>query len=231
MSHLSKKRFSTSHALKSAKKAKMDFVHIDAIINLSVPHIGEDIFNNLGVDDLIHCEKVSKTWKVLAETVMNKKILHGQWKGQLLKECLKKETTDIVKILLVNGHDFCDEYGKTCFMWAIENGLEQTVKNLLPNLSLTDINKKDRSGITALMYGIKMKNESVADQLLNLEGIEVDFADKCYGMTCLMWASRNNLDQIVIKLVPKLSPESIGQCDNIGWNAFLFACNRVNHLF
>ena len=117
MPHLSKKRFSIS-----PKKAKMDFVQIDAIINLRVPHIGEDIFNNLGVDDLIRCEKVSEIWKVLAATVMNRKILHGQCKGQLLEECL-------------NG-----EYGKTWFMWTIEKGLDQTVKKLMPNLSLTDIN-------------------------------------------------------------------------------------------
>ena len=39
-----------------------------------------------------------------------------------------------------------------------------------------------------------------------------------------MWASIKNLDQIVVKLLPKLSPKSIKKCSNLGHNAFMFAC-------
>ena len=40
------------------------------------------------------------------------------------------------------------------------------------------------------MHAIKEKHETVANQLLNLEGIDVDSADKD-GKTCSMRASEN----------------------------------------
>ena len=247
---------------KSAKKAKMELLHIDTVINLGLPHIAEQIFKSLNEDDLIHCLKVSKTWMVLAEKVLTEKVLLGIWKGQLFDECTKGRIK-VVKILLDYGDDTelnatdwvgrtpfaraCEKSheavaallvshpsfevnnvngnGKTALMWASEKGLDQPVKRLLAKLSISDINKKDRYRITALMYAIKHKNESVAHQLLNLEGIEVDSVCQL-GRTCLMWASINNLEQIVVKLLPKLSPDSIKKCDNDGLNAFMFACNN-----
>merc|ERR1712018_93994 len=91
-------------------------------------------------------------------------------------------------------------------------------------MDITDINKKDRRGTTALMYAIMRKRESVVDQLLNLEGIDIDSVDQD-GYSCLMWASIFNLDQIVVKLLPKLSPESIKKRNNNGCNAFMYPCN------
>ena len=78
-------------------------------------------------------------------------------------------------------------------------------------------------GKTALRFAIANKNETVVDQLLTLEGIEVDSVDPD-GWTCLTWASIKNLDQIVVKLLPKLSPESIKKWSNSGQSAFMFAC-------
>jgi len=119
--------------------------------------------------------------------------------------------------------DKVDRDGTTNLMWASQMGLDKIVQRLLSKMDIKAINKKDKYGRTALSYAVKQKNESVAHQLLNLEGIEVDSVDQD-GKTCLMWASKNNLDQIVVKLLPKLSPENIKYRDSGGWNAFLLAC-------
>ena len=82
-----------------AKKAKMDFVHIDTIINVAIPHVAEDIFKNLSDNDLIQCRQVSKTWKVFAE-----KFLLPKWRGKLWEAC-REGKTEIVSLLLDNGDD------------------------------------------------------------------------------------------------------------------------------
>ena len=244
-----------SQSSKFAKKAKMDLVHIDAIINSGLPHVAEEIFKSLSDDDLIQCLKVSKTWKGFAE-----KVLLQKWSGKLSEACCAGKT-EILRLLLDNGDDTAlnatdekgwtpfslaclyrhqgvaellfdhpgfevdcaDKYGKTNLMWASEMGSNKIVQRLLTIMNITDINKKDQDGNTALMLAIQSKNESVANQLLNLEGIEVESGNE-YGSTCLMWASLINLDQIVIKLLPKLSPGSIKKRNCDGWNAFMYAC-------
>ena len=60
----------------------MDSVHIDAIINLGIPHVAEEIFVSFSDDDLIQCLKVSETWKGFAA-----KVLLQKWRGQLFKAC------------------------------------------------------------------------------------------------------------------------------------------------
>ena len=172
-----------------------------------------------GLEKTVQRLLLRKTFRMNINAI-NKKDKNG-------RTALMHSKTDSIANQLLNVEgiedDNVDETGKTCLMWASEKGLEQRVKRFLAKLSITDINKKDNTGTTALMYAIAQKNEDVADQLLNLEGIEVDSVDQ-YDRTCLMWASENNLDQIVVKLLPKLSPESIKKCDNRGWNAFMWAC-------
>lgn len=43
-----------------------------------------------------------------------------------------------------------DKDGKTCLMWACQQGLDQTVQSLLERLSLTVINKRDEKKNTQL---------------------------------------------------------------------------------
>ena len=107
-------------------------------------------------------------------------------------------------------------------MWAIKNGLDKTVQRLVPKMSISYINIKDCHGNTALMYAIKAKNEVVANQLLNREGIVVNSID-VFSFTCLMWASKNGLDQTVQRLLPKLSITDINKKDSIGTTALMHA--------
>ena len=42
---------------------------MDKVINIGIPHVGEQIFENIETDDLIQFFEVSQAWKVLAENV------------------------------------------------------------------------------------------------------------------------------------------------------------------
>ena len=116
-------------AMFRAKKVETRRNDINRIINIGIPHIGEQIFKSLSENDLIHCLKVSNTWEVFSE-----KILLRKWKGKLLEAC-QAGKTEIVRILLDNGDDTelnaTDEKGKTAFIWACENGHEAVASLLL----------------------------------------------------------------------------------------------------
>ena len=76
------------------KKAKNDDSNIKEVINLGIPHVGEQIFENLSTDALIQCLSVSKDWKVLAENV-----LFQRWEGELFQAC-EDGKPELVRILL-----------------------------------------------------------------------------------------------------------------------------------
>ena len=67
---------------------------LEHVINLGIPHVGEQIFESLNTDDLLQCTRVSKTWKILAENVLLK-----NWKGKMFRAC-KTGKTEIVELLL-----------------------------------------------------------------------------------------------------------------------------------
>ena len=88
-------------------------INLDNVINLRMPHIGEQIFESINTDDLFCVMKVSEIWKILAENVLLKR-----WKGEILQAC-KIGKTKVVKLLLehyksekseLNMIDHHDEY-------------------------------------------------------------------------------------------------------------------------
>ena len=60
---------------------------MEKVINLGIPHVGEQIFETLNTHQLVNCLEVSETWKVLAETVLIKR-----WKGKIFEACQNGET-------------------------------------------------------------------------------------------------------------------------------------------
>ena len=48
---------------------------MDTIINVGIPHIGEQIFQGFGIVELMRYKTVSKTWKVLIENVLHKTVV------------------------------------------------------------------------------------------------------------------------------------------------------------
>ena len=88
---------------------------MDKIISIRIPHVGEEIFENLETKDLIRFCMVSQTWKAFAE-----KVLLLKWKGRMSEAC-QDGHTKIVQLLLEhytpeeNGLNVRDEYGETPF--------------------------------------------------------------------------------------------------------------------
>ena len=70
---------------------------MEDIINLGIPHVGEQIFQSLESKDLTQCQQVSQTWKILSE----KAWLYKTWKGKMFEAC-RLGKAEIVKLLLEN---------------------------------------------------------------------------------------------------------------------------------
>ena len=62
--------------------------NLDNIINIRMPHLGEQIFQSLNTDDLLCFLKVSETWKILAENVLLKR-----WKCKIFEDNKYLKTT------------------------------------------------------------------------------------------------------------------------------------------
>ena len=99
MNKESKKRKYISEELTNSTKNRAENFKecsITAIINLGIPHVGEQIFSSLDTDELIQFLEVSEPWKILIENVLFKR-----WKGRILEACTDGKT-HVVKILLSN---------------------------------------------------------------------------------------------------------------------------------
>ena len=100
---------------------------MDTIINIGIPHIGEQIFQSLGIVDLIRCKSVSETWKGLIENDLCKKVLE-KYKSDVNAVFEHKDqavVTNIFKILLEDsGEDsninfnVRNQFGQTPFIQA-----------------------------------------------------------------------------------------------------------------
>jgi len=95
------------------------------------------------------------------------------------------------------------------FTWAASNGDFDKLKELLENeekRKWIDINGKDESGNTALIYTACFAHARCA-YLLIQHGADVNIADK-FGWTALVWASNNHHDELVrIMLAGGADPE------------------------
>merc|ERR1711983_740006 len=106
---------------------------MDKIINHGIPHVAEQIFDNIETQGLIECLKVSETWKVLAENVLIKR-----WKGKMFEACQNGQTK-VVQLLLErcspeeSGLNIKDVDGRTSLMIACINGHKDVVQLLLDN--------------------------------------------------------------------------------------------------
>ena len=104
---------------------------MEKVINLGIPHIGEQIFSSINTPDLVKYLEVSEAWKVLAQNVLMKR-----WKGKLFQACESGETK-VVQLLLENltceenGLNIKDERGRTVFFCACIYGHKDIVKLLL----------------------------------------------------------------------------------------------------
>ena len=131
---------------------------MNSIINLGIPHVGEQIFESIGTHELVKYLAVSQSWKTLSETV-----LFQRWKGNItITKACKNGMTEVVKILLKYSKeeslaDINSKYwlGRDGFLLACKNGHHNIVKFLLNFSDREEINfhTEDLFGHTGLTYG------------------------------------------------------------------------------
>ena len=205
------------------------------VINHRIPHVGEQIFENLLTDDLIQCEKVSRSWKLLAE-----KILHKKWKGKLFEAC-EAGKTSIVKILLDHSNsDNLETELKSkkerqfhkfnAFKIACKNGHKEVVKLLLdhPKTMNIDFKSRDQWEWSGFIWACMNGHKEVV-QLLIERNFKINV--KTYGdKTTLMWACGNG-HKDVVKLLLDHSKGNINvnaRSEPREWTAFMLACSSGN---
>ena len=182
-------------------------VNVANVINLGIPHVGEQIFDSININDLVKCLSVSMTWKILTENVLLKRC-----KVNILEACVAGET-EIVKLLLndqrgltiINGLKDKDKFGQTAFLLACRNGHIDIVKQLL------ELPKK---------VGIKMRAMRYSTE----EGFNARSSD---GLTAFMWACRNgHINVVNLLLVEYPNWIILNAKDKSLQTAFMWACRN-----
>ena len=145
-------------------------------MNLTVPHIGEQIFKCFSTTKLLEFRQVSKTWKVLAENSIIKR-----WKGRLptVLKTLKSSKPKVIKILLehakIETAELHQHYnGLTLFMWACKHGHIGVVEQLLQRTDI-DFNAEDtcETKNTAFIWACQCGHLDIVKLLLeNSESID-----------------------------------------------------------
>ena len=203
---------------------------MDKIMNFQIPHIHEQIFENLETDHLIQCLNVSQTWRVLAGNVLLK-----AWKGKMFQAC-QKGMTDIVQLLLENcnseesGLNFKDKYGWTPFMEACLRGHKDVVKLLLDH-SEGNIDQNSRTysaELTAFMAACLKGHRDIVELLLGHSGIDFN-ARSDSGRTAFMMACENGHTEVVQLMLEHHSKIDIDTKGPQGWTALEFATKNGHH--
>ena len=139
---------------------------MEKVVNLGIPHVGENIFENIDTEELIECALVSETWKVLAENVLLKR-----WNGKLIEAC-QMEYVEIVRLLLENlDHESAkDIFGSTVFIHACGFSNREIVKLLLDYSTESNIDlnaKENTTGWTAFMTACLQQQNDIVKLLLD----------------------------------------------------------------
>ena len=167
---------------------------METVINLGIPHIGEQIFESIDTSGLINCLEVSETWKILAENVLIKR-----WINNMIKACALGKTK-VVQLLLERcnpeeiGLNIKDKYGRTPFMWACIMGHKDVVELLLDHSERIDLNARNTFGSTAIMCACWNGHKNIVKLLLNMNNSDQN-VDLKAGInkveTDLMFATQN----------------------------------------
>ena len=176
---------------------------MEKVINIGIPHVGEQIFESIETEGLIKCLKVSETWKILAENVLIKR-----WKGKMFKAC-ENGQTKVVQLLLErcnseeSGLNTKDNYGRTTLMIACLNGHTDVVQLLLDNSERNiDLNARDKGGMTALMIACIHGHKDVVQLLLDNSERNIDLnARNRWGETSFIFACKYGHKDVVKLLV------------------------------
>ena len=154
---------------------------MEKVINLGIPHVGEQIFASIETPELVQSLQISEPWKILA-----KNVLINRWKGKMFGACISGET-EIVQLLLENCIYSC-------------GGGHNDVINLILNHpdSMIEVNAQDAVGCTALMQASKYGHNDVVQSLLKYSGRTIDFNIQCQdGKTAFIYACEHGNKEVV----------------------------------
>ena len=153
---------------------------MDKVINLWIPHVGEQIFGNNDTHDVLQFRQVSKTWKVIAEKVLNTKDRHG--KNAFYLACQNGNDHN-VRLMLENSDniyvDARDKQGRTPFWIACRYGQTSIVSMLLDHADTKQIDLNDKENdwsISPFAVACYFGHKDVAKSLLDYTGkTSIDF--------------------------------------------------------
>ena len=200
---------------------------MDKIINLGIPHIGEQIFASLETYDLYQCLKVSQTWKDLVGPILAQRL-----KGKMLEVCISGKT-EIVQLLLEHctpedsGLNLKGNYGWTPFMEACYRGHKDIVKLLLDHSQGNiDLNTKTNdNGFTAFMIAcMKKGNRAIVEILLSHSGIDFNIRDTSGRTAFLLACIYGHRD--IVELLLGHSGIEFNVKSNCQKTAFMMACEN-----
>ena len=211
-------------------------VNIGQVINLGLPHVGEQIFASIKTKSLIQCLSVSKTWNVLAKNTLIKR-----WKSNLkeaseiFEKACETGQTEIVKLILKNVNidlNAKDEIRETAFMRASIKGQKDVIKVLLDYSTREELDVNARSIIgngAAFMNACENGHKDIVQIMLDHpRSNEFDFNAKAVGdFNGFMYAClRGHKDIVQIMLDHARSNELNfnARCNVDGSNGFMMAC-------
>ena len=127
---------------------------MNTVINLGIPHVGEQIFQYLETKEQLRCLEVSTTWKILTENV-----IFDNWKHKTFEAC-ERQQTQIIKILLehpnsgsVDWNVKDEDSGQGAFFAACSSGNKEMIKLFLDHSDRggINLNARDNWGQNASM--------------------------------------------------------------------------------
>ncbi|KAH6909558.1 ankyrin repeat-containing domain protein [Coprinopsis sp. MPI-PUGE-AT-0042] len=99
-------------------------------------------------------------------------------------------------------------------------------ENVSRLLVMTDVNKVDKEGWTALIWASTSWCDAIVDLLLAHPDIEVNLADRIYCRSALMWASAMGRTKSVERLLQSpLVEVNLTSVGREGWSALMWAVN------
>ena len=203
---------------------------MEKVINIGIPHVGEQIFENIDTDGLIECLKVSETWKILAENVLLKR-----WNSQMFEAC-ESGKAEIVKLLLervennnLNAIQTSGKFEGTAFVVACQNGHNEVIQLLLDlkKDKNVEFDARNRDGCTTFCaFGHKDVVQLILDHAID-RNIRLNVKDENEG-TPFMLACQNGHKNIVQLFLQYSENRNIdlNARDNDGRTAFMWACQN-----
>ena len=230
--HLRSKRKYSFEDFSQKKKIRLskrrNTTNLEHVINLRIPHVGEQIFKSISNDTLIQCLKVSETWKVLVEP-----ILAQRHKGKMNEAC-RAGKAEIVKLLLENYNP--EENGLNAtnsfnefrpFTSACQQGHADVVKLLLEHSDgKIDLNAKSH-GNTGFSWACTKGYKDIVKLLLTHSDGKIDLnAKDDVEQTAFLQACFFGRTDVVQLMLEHHEEIDFNAKDYKGWTGFIYACRH-----